>query len=543
MKKIYIITLSAALTGFTLKAAEISSIKKIAPASKISLTGCSQTSAQADLDISNVRARMLGGGDMWWDMVGSPAYEVPKGSGKTSFFAGSIWIGGLDAGGNIKTACQNYRQSGNDYWAGPIDPSTGNITSANCLAYDRHWKLDKSDVVNFVNTGATVPDIISYPGNSPYASTTPLAPYFDNNGDGTYNYLDGDYPYFNLSSGTPDCCDILHGDQCIWWVINDVGNVKTNTNTPTIGIEIHCQAFAFATTSDAINNATFYQYKMINKSSETYTQFYFGQWVDADLGYYLDDFVRCDAGKGVGFCYNGDLIDDLPDGYGATPPVIGIDILHGPLADAGDGIDNNRNGTIDELNEDITMSKFVYYNNNANPVNGEPNLGPDYYNYLKGVWKNNVKMTYGGDGTMGTDTCDFMFPGTTDPLHPVNWTEESIPNVPYDRRFIMSAGPFTILPGEVNCITLGAIWARAATGDNLASIPLMLEADSINQLFFNSCFTILPTSVNQLTEGNITGIAPNPFSEKTVIHFNNPKGENYSFKLFDVNGTLVKNTS
>src|ERR1700753_2378249 len=48
-----------------------------------------------DLDINNVRAHLMDGGDMWWDIdKGVASYEVPKGSGKHSQFAASCWIGG-----------------------------------------------------------------------------------------------------------------------------------------------------------------------------------------------------------------------------------------------------------------------------------------------------------------------------------------------------------------------------------------------------------------------------------------------------------------
>ncbi|HKR03255.1 MAG TPA: hypothetical protein VJY62_01360, partial [Bacteroidia bacterium] len=547
MKKIYVITYLLILFISHLKAEENKTIKKASSNNKVTQTGCVMTVAYADLDIANVRAGILTGGDMWWDLNG-PQYEVPKGGGNHSMFAASIWIGGIDGAGQIKAAAQTYRQAGNDYWAGPVDPATDDITAANCLVYDRIWKLNKSDVADFVNTGTTtVQDIIDYPGNSPYASNTPLAPYFDYNGDGMYNYIDGDYPYFDFGTGAPGCCDILHGDQSLWWVINDVGNVKTETNSAPIGLEIQCQAYAFGPAYTQTVTTTFYQYIMINQSSSTYYNCYFGQWADADLGHYFDDFVRCDARKGVGFCYNGDLIDEIPDGYGPTPPAIGIDILHGPLADPGDGKDNNRNGTIDELNEDISMSKFVYYNNANDPIQGEPANYNDFFNYLRGFWKNGVQMTWSGTGYNpgSIDTCDFMFPGTTDADHinsiPQDWTEEVTGNVPGDRRFIMSAGQFTMQPGEVNCITLAVIWARADSGDNHASIPVMLEADSIIQLIFDSCFHNYFVNVDQLPQGNITGIAPNPFTDKTTIHFNNPKGENFSFKLFDINGALIKN--
>ena len=47
--------------------------------------------AQSDLNINNVRARILGGGDMWWDL-NDARYEVPKGGGKHSMFAGALWL-------------------------------------------------------------------------------------------------------------------------------------------------------------------------------------------------------------------------------------------------------------------------------------------------------------------------------------------------------------------------------------------------------------------------------------------------------------------
>ena len=52
-------------------------------------------------------------------------------------------------------------------------------------------------------------------------------------------------------------------------------------------------------------------------------------------------------------------------GYGTNPPAIGVDFFRGPLADLNDGIDNDRDGEVDEDGEQIIMSKFVYYNNDG----------------------------------------------------------------------------------------------------------------------------------------------------------------------------------
>ncbi|MFZ9190600.1 MAG: hypothetical protein ACO204_05770, partial [Schleiferiaceae bacterium] len=64
---------------------------------------CQPSRAQSDLNINNVRTTILGGGDMWWDL-NVARYEVPKGSNRHSMFAGSLWLGGLDEGNQLKLA-------------------------------------------------------------------------------------------------------------------------------------------------------------------------------------------------------------------------------------------------------------------------------------------------------------------------------------------------------------------------------------------------------------------------------------------------------
>jgi hypothetical protein len=101
------------LTAFTTVAAPIKGLQKNPTGLNKTAAGCNQTTAVIDLDINNVRARLMNGGDMWWDRPNqTAAYEVPKNSNKNSLFAGSIWIGGIDrASGDLKVAAQTYRQS------------------------------------------------------------------------------------------------------------------------------------------------------------------------------------------------------------------------------------------------------------------------------------------------------------------------------------------------------------------------------------------------------------------------------------------------
>ncbi len=492
----------------------------------ITAADCNATTAQADLEINNIRTTILVGGDMWWDLS-NPKYEIPIGTGKHSLFSGALWIGGIDAGGQVKVAAQTYRQTGIDFWGGPIDTSSVNISPDQCQLYDDHWIVTKVGVQAFVDGDLTNPDYLeikkdieSWPGNGnpSYNQGTYLAPFVDVNNDGTYNSTDGDYPGYNLAGeypvvpGTPKtvCNEYLFGDKTIWWVFNDVGNAHTETSSEPIGLEIRAQAFGFKT-NDEINNMSFYKYQIINRSSLTLTQTYFGQWVDPDLGNAVDDYVGCDVPRGLGFCYNGDADDETGTGYGLNPPAIGVDFFQGPIADLNDGLDNDRDGCVDctfldsagvtltfddnVLGEQIIMSKFVYYNNVNNSPIGNPNGFADFYNYLRGIWLDNQPITYGGNGRdPGAPVCDFMFPGTTDPINfPVlgEWSEFTAGNPPEDRRFLQSAGVFTLVPGAVNYITTGVVWARAQQGGPNASVELVRLADDKAQALFDNCFKLI----------------------------------------------------
>ena len=236
--------------------------------------GCMDPSSEAELDIGNVRANILGGGDMWWNLTDAQ-YEVPKNEGVHSLFAGSLWIGGMDNQGNLKIAAMTYRQTGSDFYPGPLnaDQSSseyGTITDDDCNSYNQHWVISKNDVeayvtyincVNDPNCDANttfpeyeVPEVITnwpashfdFDGTNEY-----LAPFEDVDGDGTYNPEAGDYPGYDLNAeGNCTEDDYLFGDQSIWWVFNDAGNCHGETGGTPIGLEIQAQAFAYKTNDE-----------------------------------------------------------------------------------------------------------------------------------------------------------------------------------------------------------------------------------------------------------------------------------------------------
>ncbi len=521
--------------------------------------GCDPATTSADLELNNVRARIHTGGDMWWDLQGKPKYEVPKGSGRSALFAGSIWVGGKDANGQLKLAAQRFRQVGIDFWPGPLIISGSEIatvTSDICHEYDKFFHITREQVDEFraymacqndpnCNTaeefaGYAIPDIIlNWPAHGPAGGYDyHLAPFWDVNGDDVYNPYDGDFPYYEYPdeyiTTDKDCLrprdqkPRLFGDETFWWVYNDKGNIHTETGGEAIGMEFRAQAFAFATNNE-LNDMTFYNYNIINRSTYTLFKTYFGVWTDADLGGPKDDYTGCDVIRGLGYVYNGDEDDENHQaslGYGKQPPAIGIDFFEGPYQDP-DGLDNptsfdtingvkvlncNKgdilNGNINGLNfqdsvidnERWGMRRFIYFNND-NTVKGDPKIAIEYYNYMTGFWRDNQPLIYGGDGypVTGNETkTNFMFPGDTDPcgwgqggIPQDPWSEETEGTAPEDRRFIQSAGPFTLTPGAVNDITLGAVYARAVSGTPFASVEAVRKADDKAQILFENCFRVL----------------------------------------------------
>lgn len=509
---------------------------------------CQPAGAEAILQLNNVRTTILAGGDMWWDL-NQARYEVPKGSNRHSMFAGALWLGGIDDGDQLKLAAMTYRQRGNDYWPGPLSTdNNATVTKDVCDAYDQHFIITREEVeihkawleceedpdcdadVIFPDYAGNIPEsILNWPGNGLSNMVYPgmLAPFVDNDGDLIYDPL-VDYPAYDIEN-TLDCrnkeTDVLYGDETIWWVYNDKGNIHTETQAGALGFEIRAQAFAFST-NDEINNMTFYNYRIINRSSFRLADTYFSTWFDPDLGNANDDIIGCDIARGLGYCYNSDANDEGPLGYGVNPPAVGFDFFQGPFADYFDGLDNDRDGCVDAvrneegvcvpedptlgINERIIMSGFMYYNNTSDFFSGNPDNGTQFYNYMRTLWKNGDPLyveTPSGPGNIGNGDgliiggggleTKFAYPGisydttgVSEPTAPQNWFES--PANQEDKRGLHSAGPFSLAPGSLNFITTGIVWERDINNSDLfASVEKVIIADDKAQALFDNCFQVL----------------------------------------------------
>src|SRR5262245_11842484 len=55
---------------------------------------CEPASQSVDMDINNVRTKLLNGGDMWWDL-NNPKYEVPKVTDPTAVRKHALFSGAI----------------------------------------------------------------------------------------------------------------------------------------------------------------------------------------------------------------------------------------------------------------------------------------------------------------------------------------------------------------------------------------------------------------------------------------------------------------
>jgi hypothetical protein len=453
----------------------------------------SPPTAQGILDINGV-ATSVGPAAMCWDL-NDAKYEVPKGSGIHSIFAHDLWIGGVDNGGQLRLTAQTYRQGGVDYWPGPVSDSIYH-NDVDMAGWDRVWKINKTEIDDHIanyNSGTYImPDAIeNWPahGDISKGQAPNLAPFIDVDNDGQYIPLNGDYP------------DIM-GDQTVYIIKNDMGDIHTESDGEQIGLEIHIMFYAYRCDNyPELNHTVFVKTTLFNRRNYNLNNTYIGTWTDMDLGYYFDDYVGCNIDLNLGYSYNGDIDDEGAMGYGINPPTQGLVYLN------------------------KTMDKFVYYNNFM-AVTGNPNSPDDYYNYLQGIWSDDSVMTYGGNGHGGSlaDTCSYMYPDNTDPNFTTPWTEVIAGNVPSDRRFIMSNGPFDLDTNTSYTLEYAFVFAWDSTNTNGGSVPLLFNYTQNIQDFYNGTLEMLCFNVNAI-------------NEELPIH----KGK--LLKIVDVLGREVKPTS
>lgn len=380
--------------------------------------------------------------------TGGSGFEWPKGSGNTANYASGLWLGG-QVGTDARVAVAEYAY---EYDAGPIAPGVS--------AEDSKYR------VYSIRAGDNASNNTDY-ADWPFDDGAPAV----RTADGTADSLTGS------GSRIPK----LTGDETIFCVFNDNNpNLHTNMNTAPLGLEVQLTAFAYDR-SDALGNNIFYKWKIVNKGGNNITNAFVTVWTDIDLGDSGDDYDGCDTTLGLGYTYNQDPVDGV---YGVAVPATGFDFLQGPLVD-GAATDTARfpDGRIFPGKKLLKMTSFVKYSNDASDY-GNPNTGQEVLNYMQGLTRSGLQIL---DDL--NQPARFMFPGDPNFAYDAatNWIEQGAGG---DRRFMMSAGPFTMAPGEEQEIVAANLIAQGSDYHN--SVTALKVADLLVQTAYDLNFRLAP---------------------------------------------------
>ncbi len=444
----------------------------------------------AFIEANSARGLMTSYGTLWYNVAtGSTGLEVPKrlpGARKLStVYAANLWIGGLDAANTLYMAGETYRQGAPpsvSFWCGPVADSTApSVGLLGDPAYNYVWEMSRAEINTHILASGQPgyqpsARIAAWPGRSLTRCPNGGAPFVNVGGDSLrYEPELGDYPD-------------IPGEVALFTITNDHA-ARKEPYTPAIGLEVHTMVSAYASANGAapVDSTILVRYTLYNRSAIDYHDVWLGHWVDFDIGNPFDDYIGCDRNRQMMYGYNSTDFDSdtvhgyepsangdlyftvIAPGYGANPPAQGVVLLSDSLAG------------------------FTYYNNNINVYNGNPAPPGDYYNYLRGRWRDGIPITYGGDGRNGGGApTPYMFDG--DPVAGTGWTEQSAGNPPGDRRGLATAGPYTFGAGQSRVFELAYVFARSRglTRPFTSITALRRAADQIRTQYVTHSFPVTP---------------------------------------------------
>mgnify|MGYP000297742341 CR=1 FL=1 len=473
---------------------------------------CAFTFAQNStvLDYNNVGAILNTNGVFFQNEDDySAGYTVPKDSETEVLYASSFWFGGVDSNNDLHLAAAKFGV-GNDVFCGPIASDYNHADYQN-LYEDKIWKITKAEVDDHINgyyqPGYVMPSVIAeWPANGQgsLGVANDLAPYVDVNNNGVYDPESGDYPN-------------IRGDMAVYIIMNDAAGAHTESGGEKLGMEFHYMFYQLSST-DYINNTTFINIKVINRSVHTYSDFKVAYFTDHDIGGYSDDYAGCSPSQNLMIGYNADQEDNGTGGslYGINPPAVGVKFLNHNL--------------------DI----FTTFAGGGVFPQVDPQTAVQYYGYMNGMWgSSGLPFTYGGTGIDGSVATNHIYSGSPDNM--AEWSEvsEGVPSG--DRRMVGVTEGTTIVPNQSICYDYAVLYNRSGT-NNIENAVGLNDLSVQVQAFFDAevnwgCNNVV---LNTVDNSDVHfEMYPNPSNGELSISSNSIFG----VSIYSVNGELVYSTT
>lgn len=450
--------------------------------------------------------------------------------------------------------------SGRTVEPGPFTPNALK-TYENNDKYNRGYYVDRTMIDAHILNVATNPSydppfgIKYWPahGDPSLGQSQNLAPFFDQNTNGIYEPLEGDYPS-------------IYGDQCVLNVFHQIESDTTFLPTGTDnGMECLQYIYVFnCDTSELLKNAVFVNQKFIINTG-TINDAYVGALLDLDVGGAVDDYIGTNVDLGMIYGYNGDLFDEnyqANTGFHDTLATSGMMLLRGAKLNS----DNQDNAVGIGVNESVNGFGFgdgiidnEYYGlESSSPldlISGFPTSVNTYYEFFQGqemggaypqVNGVDVRHTY-----YGRSDPSFYTSGGID--HGNFYYEFASGNLPGDRRIIGSTGPLNLNGNDPNANSIELVTAYISSIDTV-NMPANI-AEPLDRLFvlgsqlkamyqqnlgacgvsFDPYITSEGLSIEELALEAY--VYPNPANDRVYIAV--PTVSTYGVEIYDLQGRQV----
>lgn len=464
----------------------------------------SQSNNSYKIDFNNISGQINNNGSFFNRQgLNAAGYFVPKSDSATTIYQMNVWMSALDVN-NVphmitRTYLPAYDPQIGDYIAGPWS-TTGQYQDQNYMNqyFNSLWKVSKSEIdahiANYNNVNYVIPaSIENWPGNGDVSLgvSQQLAPFVDLNGNGIYEPILGEYPD-------------IPGGQAVYLIMTD----RNSYPNAGLGLEMHFM-FYQKNNNLILDNTTFLNINIINKSTMQYHDFRMTFYLDPDIGGASDDFIGCDTTLNMIYAYNGDSFDDNENGftgYGTNPPAQNVMSL------------NHK------------MESAIFYNNGSSYPFSDPTTYAEYWNIINGLWQDGSSIGYGGAGFFVDSLhppTTFLFPG--DPVTGLGWSEvntEPITNPgtaipPGDRRMLMTIALGDLGYFESKCADFAFVTSFSG-GDYLANVTSLKNASTYIQELYDADESFpcrrFYLGTNEIYEQGFT-VFPNPSNGNFKIEF------------------------
>ncbi len=308
--------------------------------------------------------------------TGISGFEYPKGDDKYAIFeSGLIWGGKID--NQIYVGGSTYSQGLLPGRVLPNGEREIGIDGDRVRIFRVRTDWENGDLSSEVNDkeGTEVEIRSQYEKDWNEWPAEFGAPFNDIDKNGVYN------PSIDIPG-------VTGAHQTIWYVANDLDTSTSRSlyGSDPMGVELQVTMWGYNIPGH-LENVMFKKYKLINKSDKDFTDMYFAQWSDIDLGNAGDDYIGIDTLLNLKYGYNG---DDYDDDYGFTPPAVGFQLLQGPI------IPSNGNAAFVDGKEksgykNLNFTAFIFYICGGGMPWNDPDLGEyetgtlQMYNHMQGI--------------------------------------------------------------------------------------------------------------------------------------------------------------